>query len=151
MKCSLGISNFLEEISSLSYIYVYILCMLSYIYYVCYQLLNYIYIIKQLITYGAWAQIKPKMDICVMYILRGWFCHCYIWQQEKINLFLFIGVIKQRVGFLSASESKYSECFLFAACDGINFQEHGNTVPLIRNLAKLKVLSPGVKLLRRIR
>jgi hypothetical protein len=55
------------------------------------------------------------------------------------------------VGFLSASESKYSECFLFAACDGINFQEHGNTVPLIRNLAKLKVLSPGVKLLRRIR
>ena len=66
-------------------------------------------------------------------------------------MFLFIGVIKQRVGFLSASESKYSECFLFAACDGINFQEHGNIVPLIRNLAKLKVLSPGVKLLRRIK
>ena len=66
-------------------------------------------------------------------------------------MFLFIGVIKQRVGFLSASESKYSECFLFAACDGINFQEHGNIVPLIRNLAKLKIIPPSIKLLSRIR
>ena len=72
--------------------------------------------------------------------------------KKKSNWFLFIAVIKQRVGsFLLASETMDSKCFLFAVGDWISFQEHGTAASLITNLAKLKIISPSNKLLRRIR
>lgn len=72
--------------------------------------------------------------------------------KKKINWFLFIAVIKQQMGsFLSALETRDSECFLFMPGDWISSQEHGTAAPLIRNLAKLKIISPSNKLLRRIR
>lgn len=64
------------------------------------------------------------------------------------NWLSFTAVIKQTT-FLSATRD--SEYLLFVVGDWVGFQEHGTRTSLIRNLAKLIIISPINKLLRRIR
>jgi hypothetical protein len=72
--------------------------------------------------------------------------------KKKVSWFLFRAVIKQSLAsFFSASETRDSECFLFVAGDSISFQEHDTRVPLVRNLAKLKIISLSNKQLRRLK
>lgn len=109
--------------------------------------------IKQLVNiYKLSTNKASKVLLCNVSTMRLTRPVVRFESKKKTSWFLFRAVIKQRLdSFLSASGTTDSKCFLFVAGDWLSFQEHGTRAPLIRNLAKLKIISLRNKPPRRIR